>query len=739
MEGQQRRGAAAWWLLVAVCLAAPWVTRAILLVEKRHGVHFVDLRGFLSDGSVALLAIGLIGLCLATRRAWGRVLAWIVATGFILSTFAIYEVVAAFDSLHGLAYARLVADPIFVGGSVRHLAHPVLLATMLGLVTLGTAFGEAPRKAWWGRWALASVLVVFAQVALPMSHASDEWRQRHAVHALASSLPARSGLGVGTVSAEVRQVFSADLDGERRFDPIPGRPNVLLILLEAASGPTLPSIADKGRVDALVAMPKLDARAGDHLLFTQVVAHQRQTNRGEYGILCGDYPKLLSDQSKMTEQVYGRARRCLPQALRDAGYATAYIQAAPLAFMLKDQFMPRAGFDRVIGDEAFPLSYGRTDWGVDDRAFFEQALATVEELHEQEQPFFATLLTVGTHHPFTLPQLRGESARERAARAFLWADDALDEFLDSLGRGGFLDDTIVVITSDESGAWIDAESPTERLLAQSWSFALVILPEPQVGRVETLYAHSDLALSVLDLLGIAEPTEPFIGRSWFRDYETPRPLFAGNTYAKRVISWKPDGDSVICDEGFRDCRRFARRKRGAFSPRPDAKPAAPHDRHLLAEVARLTRSGRVELSSAEPMALLTSEEARLLPSEGKKLLAGGQYLRVPADSVVRVDFDIEVEGKGAAVRLHQDVFIEGYERFARKKVLVQEGQRWRLRYEVPVREASGQLVVQLYATGLSGEPAVIRFHEAGVAIDGASLPSEEVVVIEERLTPAASP
>ena len=160
MEGQQRRGAAAWWLLVAVCLAAPWVTRAILLVEKRHGVHFVDLRGFLSDGSVALLAIGLIGLCLATRRAWGRVLAWIVATGFILSTFAIYEVVAAFDSLHGLAYARLLADPIFVGGSVRHLAHPVLLATMLGLVTLGTAFGEAPRKAWWGRWALASVLVV---------------------------------------------------------------------------------------------------------------------------------------------------------------------------------------------------------------------------------------------------------------------------------------------------------------------------------------------------------------------------------------------------------------------------------------------------------------------------------------------------------------------------------------------------------------------------------------------------
>ena len=40
-------------------------------------------------------------------------------------------------------------------------------------------------------------------------------------------------------------------------------------------------------------------------------------------------------------------KRCLPAALAEAGYATVYLQAAPLTFMLKDKFMPRIGFERV--------------------------------------------------------------------------------------------------------------------------------------------------------------------------------------------------------------------------------------------------------------------------------------------------------------------------------------------------------------------------------------------------------
>jgi arylsulfatase A-like enzyme len=707
----------------------------VLLGEKRIAPGLIDVRGFLADGSIGLVVVGVVGLCLASRRAWGRLLAGMVAVAFVVMTFGIYEFISAFDSLYALSQARFLLDATFVGGSVRHMAHPFLLGAMVATVTFGAAFAEVPGRAWWGCWGAGAIACTLGQVALPMSHLHDGWRQRHALHAQASVLPVTSRFGANAVGAEVWDAFNSDLDGEHRFAPLKGRANVILIMLEAASGAVLPSLAIDGGIEASAAMPKLDARAKDHLFFTRVVAHQRQTNRGEYAILCGDYPKLLTDQSKMTEQVYGHAARCLPEVLRESGYATAYLQAAPLAFMLKDQFMPRAGFDEVIGDEWFTKSYGRTDWGVDDRAFFEQAIEKVDELHRADAPFFLTLLTVGTHHPYTLPPVSGETAKERRERAFAWADDGLDGFLDSLDERGVLQDTVVIVTSDESAGWVETESPTERLLAQSWSFAIVMLPEPRSSRVDTLYAQVDTALSVLDLLGMTDERNPFIGRSWFRKYESPRPLFAGNTYARRVIMWEPTEDTVVCDETFRACRRFETGPGGPFIPNGAGTPAPSRERRLVEEVARLTRSGRFDLSSVQGLRLIGSDEVRVRSSEGRKLLVGGQYLRVPGGSVVRVDFDLELSGIDAVVDFHQDVFVDGLERFARKGTRLREGERWLLRYELPVRAPSSHLVIQLYATASSGEDAAIRFHDAQAAIERMDPPSNEVVVIEDRLTP----
>jgi arylsulfatase A-like enzyme len=712
--------------------------RAILLSEKGLGLRWVDVRGFVADASVALLVVVLLGSLLRWPCRFSRVLVWVLGSLFVAATFGVYEVVSAFDSLHAIGYARLLADPTFLGGSVRHMAHLGLFVASLGLLLVASVFAQAPQQGRWQGWVLGIAGFTLVQLAIPISHRYDEWRQSHAIHALVSTIRTAPVGRAGKMAREVGQVFSADLDGRRWIDPLSDRPNLILVLLEAVSAPVLPSVASEHGVDAAVAMPKLDARAEEHLLFTQVIAHQRQTNRGEYGILCGDYPKLLSDQSKMTEQVYGRARRCLPDALRELGYHTAYLQAAPLAFMLKDQFMPRAGFAEVLGGPSWSQSYGRTDWGVDDKAFFEQALPRLKALHEEAAPFFATLLTVGTHHPFTLPWVPGERSGERRMRAFRWLDDAVDAFVEALEREGILEDTAVIITSDESGGWLDGDDPTLRLLSQSWSFALVILPGQEVARVNTLLAHSDLALTVLDLLGRSNASQGFIGRSWFREYEAPRPMFAGNTYGRRVVMWKPEGNAVICDEGFRSCLEVETGEGRAFVPKSSGHDALPRDARLLAEVARLTRSGRTDLSTAGPMSLMSSDRVGLRASEGKKILAGGQYLRVPADTRVRVDFDLEVQGQGAVIRFHQDVFLEGYERFARKRVWVREGERWQLRYEVPVRKSASQLVVQLYAEALSGEDSTILVRQATVELLESAGQADDTVVTEDRLTAASS-
>ena len=700
--------------MVAVLLAAPLVTHVLLLGEKHLLPRMADLRGVFADGSVALCVVAAVGLLLWPQRWWSRLLAWLALAAFVVATFAIYEVVSAFDSLHAIRYAGYLADPVFLGGSARHATHPAILVGLLAVGGLGVARAAPPGALWWRGWGIALGICVFAHAVMPMSQLHDGWRQRHAVHALLSTIPSGAGRSSGTVGAEVRGVFLPDLEGEQWLGPLPDRPNVLLILMEAASGISLPSVAAEAGVTGTAPMPKLDERAKGHLLFSNVVAHQRQTNRGEYSILCGDYPKLLSDQSKMTEQVYGEARRCLPAVLRDHGYTTAYIQAAPLGFMLKDQFLPKAGFQELVGDPAFERSYARTDWGVDDKAFFEQAVDRVAALHEGDAPFFATMLTVGTHHPFTILPAEGlEGPNDRRARAFAWADDALSTFLDELDARGVLEDTVVIITSDESSGPVQSNIAMQRVLAQNWSFAVVMLPEPRAERVDELVGHVDLALSVIDLLGVEAEGAPFMGRSWFRTYERPRKLFAGNTYLHRVMMWQPKS-TVVCDEELQDCKRHARVKDSPFRPKRKGQPAAPRERRLLAEVARLTRSGRPEMTAAGAMTLLTADEVRITAGEGKKLLTGGQYLRVPAGTVLDVAFDAEVEGEGAEVELHQDVFIDGRQRFERESVRVRAGERWELRYQIGVVKDSSQLVVQLYATAVSKQSATLRFREAAL-------------------------
>jgi hypothetical protein len=722
---------------VALCVATPWLTRALLLYEKRLALAPIDLRGALADASVGLLLVGLVGLLLATQRLWGRVLSLTLLVAFIFSSFAMYEFISVFDSLYAFTHAGFLGDSTFLGGSVRHARHPLLVLSITALAVFGAVWARRPASLWWGWWGLGFAASVFGQVAIPTSYTHDEWRERHAIQANLGIFPPSVRPFRVAISAEVREVFRGNLDGSRWVGPLSNRPNVLLILIEAASGAHLPSVAAAEGVRSSIEMPKLDAIARRHVLFTHMVSHQRQTNRGEYAILCGDYPKLLSDQSKMSEQVYAAARRCLPEVFREQGYATAYIQSAPLGFMLKDQFMKKAGFEELIGDPYFERSYARTDWGVDDKAFFEQSLARVIELHEAERPFFATLLTVGTHHPFTIPDTAtDERARTRQERAFRWADDALADFLGDLDRRGLLDDTVVVITSDESTGLAQAASATQRLLSQSWSFAIVMLPEPIPKRVNTLYAHVDTALSVTDLLGLEHQAQGFVGRSWFRDYESPRPVFSGNTYARTAMMFEPSGSAVVCNESFQSCSRSVPLAGLPFGPNREREPAPERARQLLTEVARLSRSGHADMTRAGAIDLLVAERVSVPAADGKKLLLGGQYLRVPGGTTLRVDLDLEILGEQSAVALHQDVFLDDRLKFQRKAFELRGGERWRLSYEIGVPQSGSHLVVQLYATTVAGEGATIRFHDARLSMIAGDVTSDGAVVIEDEVSSA---
>lgn len=200
--------------------------------------------------------------------------------------------------------------------------------------------------------------------------------------------------------------------------------------------------------------------------------------------------------------------------------------------------------------------------------------------------------------------------------------------------------------------------------------------------------------------------------------------------------FEPSGSAVVCNESFQTCSRSVPLAGLPFGPNRQSEPAPERAQQLLTEVARLSRSGRPDMTRAGGIDLLVEDQVRVPAADGKKLLIGGQYLRVPGGTTLRVDLDLDVLGEQSAVELHQDVFLSGYVKFERKAFQLRGGERWRLSYEIRVPRDASQLVVQLYATTVSGEAATIRFHDARLSMNAGDETSDEIVVIEDQVSRA---
>lgn len=539
--------------LAALVLVIPLGTRAML--------GWSNPLGYLSD-----LALGSLLVLLLHRRPWWLALPVLLAWAALWVASA--ELVSAVGRLPTSADLTYLVDPQFMENSTGGgLAHPwlplTLTAGLLGwLVTVWRGRTQRsmplPRKAW------AIPVLLFgahwgSQQLAPTD--ADQWRQYNLTHQLMSA-------GVGSLERTVEgwmghtQTFTllassgltqSDLNGQRLLAGPGSARNLLVITVEGIPGaylrPNRQALHSRFDEDL---MPKLSQWAQRGMNTPDYVLHTHQTIRGLYAMLCGDYDKLANGTPKGVELLTQNERNqaCLPAQLRQAGFTTHYLQGAGLRFMAKDRIMPHIGFDSVHGLEWFRnKNYLDFPWGKDDRAFFEGALDYVGQLQKQDKPWMLTLLTVGTHQPYSAPAeyLERYATPKQAAVAYL--DDALGAFLDNLERQGVLKDTLVVVTSDESHG-IDGVR-----LASSWGFNLTLAPEqaqlPPVKR--GTYGHIDMATSLLDYFALPIPMA-LGGRSLYRDYDTGREMIS---YTNGMLRYH-DGQGVFTECDFQQrCRRYA--------------------------------------------------------------------------------------------------------------------------------------------------------------------------------------
>ena len=230
-------------------------------------------------------------------------------------------------------------------------------------------------------------------------------------------------------------------------------PRVILVIVESLS-----SYQSQGFGGIHDWTPHLDRWAQSGWKFNHFLANGKTTEDGLYALLTGRNPLPAPGLDSIYAQPLDR-HATLPSLLGRHGFHTAFLTSGDLGFMHKGDWLRRVGFDEIEGHQApFYDGHQRYHFGAaKDDVLYARALQWMSERAQGQ--YFLTLETVSTHQPFFDP----ENNRASAQGAFRYADAALDRFIRQLQSSGFLDNGLLIVTSDHRAMVPASADEKERL------------------------------------------------------------------------------------------------------------------------------------------------------------------------------------------------------------------------------------------------------------------------------------
>jgi phosphoglycerol transferase MdoB-like AlkP superfamily enzyme len=211
----------------------------------------------------------------------------------------------------------------------------------------------------------------------------------------------------------------------------------------------------------------------------------------------------------------------LATTLGEKGYHTSFFIGHPNGAMGYTAFTQLAGFQHYYGMD----EYGNDEdsdglWGIWDHKFLS---FFANKLNEFPKPFFSTLFTVSSHHPFKVPtEFEGKfkGGDKLILKCIEYTDYSLREFFKTISKEPWYQNTLFVFTADHcSSDIIFDESRT------NWGYYAVpvIFFKPDnslAGHSTEIAAQVDIMPSVLGYLHYDKPYFAF-GRDIFREDEEP--------------------------------------------------------------------------------------------------------------------------------------------------------------------------------------------------------------------------
>ena len=320
--------------------------------------------------------------------------------------------------------------------------------------------------------------------------------------------------------ARVRQMLSStnatfvggadDITRKISGDPLRPKLNVVILLEESLGSEFWGSLGRKGET----LTPEMDKLAtSEGLLFDNIYASGNRTVRGMEGALSG-FPPLPGDS--IVHRDRSENVETIARVLKRDGYDTMFLYGGHAMFDNMEPYLVANGFDKIVDEKDFPNPSFANVWGVADEDLYKGTIQQLRALSETNRPFFATILSVSNHKPYTYPKGRiPEDPNGTRENVVKYTDWCLGQFFKMAKQEPFWTNTIFVVVADH-GARVYGSQDVPIF---SYEIPIVILgpaavPQPQ--RIHALGNSLDVSPTVLGLIGRPYETM-FFGRDLLHD------------------------------------------------------------------------------------------------------------------------------------------------------------------------------------------------------------------------------
>lgn len=272
--------------------------------------------------------------------------------------------------------------------------------------------------------------------------------------------------------------------------------NVVLIILESFAKEHVGFLNNgKGYT------PFLDSLMQESYVFTNAYSSGSRSIESLPSIFSGIPP--LMNTAYIISNYSENKMDALPAILKKKGYNTSFYHGGENGTMGFAGFTATAGIENYYGKDDYPLTNQEESsaWGIYDEPYLHYF---ANELNKKKEPFFSTLFTLSSHHPYKLPNQYISQFPEGELpihKTIAYTDYSLKQFFENVKNTHWFKNTLFVFTADHSS---EAFHPFYSTFVGQKAIPIFIYdPSSQLKGIDSNYIqHTDITPTLLNLLGI---------------------------------------------------------------------------------------------------------------------------------------------------------------------------------------------------------------------------------------------